>query len=436
MAEDKIKKQDEMSLEKIENIKLDDIKEFFYCGIYENITEKYDIHTLYDLIKKSANGELFKIIFSLPISNEEKNEQYKEIIGCVSLLMCKYFNQDPMLRKDDNIKDIKYKIMLDDYWISELEGLGITKLGQLLVMAEKNDYSVLYSKDGLGRFVEPFFVEQINLIYNYLMSKDKSQNDENINNQKIEVTHDINNQYDELQRLIVESNQISEKIAEVKSKIVENEIGKKQGDNFVNSDYSEINNISIIEVKTFFSTRNFEFLVNHGILTLADLLNVNFQKLLMNFMDRPYNERLKIVATIRILRCKYLGEDPKIDNQISYKDFEFKLGISSKIQIFLHNELGVNNLEDLMQMIENKDFSHLNKIKSEELIAKLIVLYNFNKLNHQHTNKNNRNNYGSTDYLDFYKLLKELVLQNDLLIECINETQSKLNKSLRKVKCL
>ena len=346
--------------------------------------------------------------------------------------MCKYFNQDPKLNKDDNIRDIKYKLVLDDLSVDRLEVLGITKLCQLLDMVENNDYSILYLQCGLGKIISNRLVKKIQVIYNYLVSSDKIGDCE-FNNQNLALVSDVTfddsyNKYNELQSLITKLNTNCDEIKKVQITI--NEIEKKNVNNGEKNYCDVTNNTSILEVRNFFSTGNFEYLIKRNVFTLYDLFNDSFLKTLMNHNDRPYNERLKIIATIKILRCKYLGEDPKISTKISYKVFENLLGISFKTQMFLHNKMGINNLTELLQLIENKDFSKLNQIESEDLIPKLVVLYNFNKIG----NVKNDNHNNNDKLLDLYMLLKELIIQNNSLIERIKVVQSKLNPSLQKVK--
>lgn len=416
----------------LNDVLLEEVREYFGSATFKALTEVYEITSLGILFSKTSNGELKKTIMKMPgYTKEYKERYYNKILAIVNILKCKYLNTELSIDANTPVDEFDVKLGLSSIDISRLREAGIKTFSELLKMFESNDYSSLLLIPRWGKNKVKELNYRIEIIYNYLKSKE-NQNTKQLLGRDITMS-EIYALYDELKKLIVENNRLSEEINILQSMIDERKIDKKTNDSLKESDSLKLSNISIIEVKNFFSQNNFEFLIKHGFLTLEDLLNANFTAISYDFHDRPYNEKLKIISTIKILRCKYLGENPEISPKISYKVFENQLGISFKTQMFLHNKLGINNLGELLQLIERKEFSILNQIESDDLIPKLIVLYNFykNQFNSKQQNFNEDNSQ-----LILYKNLKVLLLRNEALTKQIDEIGIKLDEKFQKVKGL
>ena len=417
----------------LNDISLEEVRVYFGNATFKALTEVYKITSLGVLFSKTSNGELKKIIMKMPggYNKEYKEIYYNKILAIVNILKCKYLNTELSIDVNTPVDEFDIKLGLSTIDISRLREGGIKTFRELLKMFESNDYSSLLLIPSWGKKKVKELSYRIEIIYNYLKSKE-NQNTKQLLGHDITMS-EIYALYDELKKLIAENNHLSEEINILQEMIDERTIDKKTNDGLKESDSLKLSNISIIEVKNFFSQNNFEFLIKHGFLTLGDLLNANFTAISYDFHDRPYNEKLKIISTIKILRCKYLGEDPKISPKISYKVFEKQLGISFKTQMFLYNKLGINNLGELLQLIERKEFSILNQIESDDLIPKLIVLYNFykNQFNSKQQDSNEENSQ-----LILYKNLKILLLRNESLTKQIDEIGIKLDEKFQKVKGL
>ncbi|MBQ6841561.1 MAG: hypothetical protein IJO63_05580 [Bacilli bacterium] len=120
----------------------------------------------------------------------------------------------------------------------------------------------------------------------------------------------------------------------------------------------EVAAMQLTEFTSLFSAALLKRLQTLNINTVGDLLiNVNNPTFMVHFMDKKIYYR-EVEAAVRLLRCKFLGEDPLIDenDDLSIESIFVKLGIDSRIGANLDSNYSSNQF---WALIRKKDFGFL-----------------------------------------------------------------------------
>lgn len=145
--------------------------------------------------------------------------------------------------------------------------------------------------------------------------------------------------------------------------------------------YIEYENMMLANLTNFFSNNALIKLSEYQILTLKDLFEKfeddDFSK---SFEQTSIKLKNEILGTVKLLRCKYFGENPQID----YDNFPSSFGFSSRIvQAFsLYSNVGISP-EILLEMARNDDFSQLIRRRNigvsavQEIRNKVMIIYNY-----------------------------------------------------------
>lgn len=158
------------------------------------------------------------------------------------------------------------------------------------------------------------------------------------------------------------------------------------------NDYSKYRNIQLSELENFFSNNALILLKEYEIFTLEDLfIQFEFESFLQAFgaSCTKSNARLhnEIFGTTRLLRCKYLDENPNIpfDNVQSFIN---SVGFSSRIVSALirncSNCIHIS-IEYLFDMAKDDNFYELSKIRGiaevgiQEIRNKIMIVYKYYK---------------------------------------------------------
>ena len=435
--------------EKLKSVSLDEVKGFFNKNTFNFLTKYYGILTLGDLFICDYNGELLEKIL-VDGDKDKRTRYYQKLKATINILKCKYLNENIHLDENTRWEEFDIKLGLSSIDKINLQKFGILNLSSLLNLCFVNDFSILYKIPNFDANEASILVNKIKVIYNYLKSKKdnlqvtpkepvkESSKNENTSIDKIILLHNELKILNEAnRRLTLEINKVTEQINE-----------KKQSSNSGTSlDYETLKNTSLLEVENFFSKQNFHFLISNGFVSLWDIFNKDFyNEMVNNYQYYPYNERKKIISTVKIIRCKYFGDDPFVREVTSYKVFEDKLGISLNTVMFLHYQLCINNVADLLNLFENSQLIKLyyNQIDST-LIHKLLVIEKFLKNrknnNWQRTNLHSSvvTKISSNSFVveaSLLEQLKKLINDNNGIIRQIELTQNDLDKELEKVKVI
>lgn len=138
-------------------------------------------------------------------------------------------------------------------------------------------------------------------------------------------------------------------------------------------------NASLTEYPELFSNAVLKRMESMGVTTIGDLLlNVNNPMFMVRFMDKKTYYR-EVDAAVRLLRCKFLGEDPLIDEN------DFSLSVDN-----IFEKLGINprfaygcSVEQFWESIRKGDYSFLKKIRGvgdsviNSIIYKLQIVIDY-----------------------------------------------------------
>lgn len=134
------------------------------------------------------------------------------------------------------------------------------------------------------------------------------------------------------------------------------------------TNYDVLKNITIESIeKEYFSSAASEYLKGLGINTLADLFGYDISKLYAEMQKiKAYKKQNsvigEIIGTIKLLRCKHLGEDPKIPFDEPEKiDLATDFGFSINICNSLLRKYGHNSSE-LFEIIKNGEYDKLSNV--------------------------------------------------------------------------
>ena len=434
---------------KFNNVSLYESKDIIHGATLNSLIESYSVLSLGELFTKVDNGELEQnILKTLGKTKELKELYYKKILALVSILKCKYLNEKPLIDENTTIDEFQVKLGLTRNDTDRLIELGIKDFSQLLEMAKNNDYSKIYSIPNWGKNKADKLINKIKIIYNYFETKkDKLQEIDNLEKIETETKESLSMERlvilnKELKKLLLLSKDFNEKINGIQNQISVN----NQTQTHQTIDYQSINNISLLEVECFFSKNNFYFLLNNGFMTLGDIFNKYFyNEMINNYHNYPYNERIKIISTVKILKCKYFGDDPCVREITGYKAFESRLGISMNSVMILHHKLGINNLEELLNLMRSEDITNFyyNQIDST-LIHKLLVIEKYfsskKNINCQLTTLPKEvTKVGSNSLMVEFSLLEELkklIYNNTEVMKRIDFVQNDLENEIEKIKKL
>ena len=360
-------------MEKITNIKLEDLKEYFSGYAYYHL-KKYNINTLEDLLDIENNRTI--------IFNNVNGTVYNEIKGTVSLLRCKYLEEDPHI-DINSYEVIKWSPEIDYPDKNNLLiKMGLSSkayekiVNRILRNNEDNEITV---KDFFKQTKEDDFIDKISDIYGTnkvtkeLYLKCKILTDYYDNKKNKEKANSLESLGEELKLLREERNPIK------------------------NNKY-DLSNIKIDDLTDYFDGRTIKYIKKYNIENLEELINEWNKK--DEFRIRMTSRVIwnQLSAGISLLKCKYLNEDPKI-NIYSKDPFNYEellnLGLPFKFHALKKVEEMLSNLtiSEFYEKTRSKDFAYelihdcgLTEKMATEIIYKTRILRDY------YDSKNNKEN--------------------------------------------
>lgn len=175
--------------------------------------------------------------------------------------------------------------------------------------------------------------------------------------------------------------------------------------------YKEFENISLDDLKYFFVSESIIVLNKLGVNNLSGLFKLYDEGNLASYFPvRNYN---RILRSVKLLRCKYLDEDPSID--IDNKDIENNcdsLGLSIRaytcIVRYFNNLLDNNNSFNLFDFIrEPNSFEKLSNVRNlgryatEEVYERVMIVINYYD-KHKDDNKGIIEDGNEKETLEYY----------------------------------
>ena len=360
-------------MEKITNIKLEDLKEYFSGYAYYHL-KKSNINTLEDLLDIENNRTI--------IFNNVNGTVYNEIKGTVSLLRCKYLEEDPHI-DINSYEVIKWSPEIDYPDKNNLLiKMGLSSkayekiVNRILRNNEDNEITV---KDFFKQTKEDDFIDKISDIYGTnkvtkeLYLKCKILTDYYDNKKNKEKANSLESLGEELKLLREERNPIK------------------------NNKY-DLSNIKIDDLTDYFDGRTIKYIKKYNIENLEELINEWNKK--DEFRIRMTSRVIwnQLSAGISLLKCKYLNEDPKI-NIYSKDPFNYEellnLGLPFKFHALKKVEEMLSNLtiSEFYEKTRSKDFAYelihdcgLTEKMATEIIYKTRILRDY------YDSKNNKEN--------------------------------------------
>jgi len=189
-------------------------------------------------------------------------------------------------------------------------------------------------------------------------------------------------------------------------------------------DYSELENISIEEVKVFFNKRAYAELGNLNITNVGDLLRKDISgELIKIFYQKHIGAHElwnSIHDTISFLKYKYLGIEFNFDVSDN-REFSYRSGFSGSIRkrLVCYKTL---NIDCLLKMVEENDFSklymHFTEETVDEIVSKVKVIRDYLK---------SKSTVTIDDLKALYEELSTLVKEYQRLGDEIDAIQNKIN---------
>ncbi|MBO4245743.1 MAG: hypothetical protein J5892_03270 [Bacilli bacterium] len=151
-----------------------------------------------------------------------------------------------------------------------------------------------------------------------------------------------------------------------------------------------LNTIRLETLVDYFTPENIGFLADHHFYCLGDLFEAANQANFYEMFKNEQKQYMDIVGSIKILKCKYLDEDPFIDINDSYTRIEevaFRMGFKFQTR----KELVDNKIKTVKELFElvNKNGFNENHFFSpssiNEIKAKCGVVFNYGRI-HQFNN--------------------------------------------------
>ena len=189
-------------------------------------------------------------------------------------------------------------------------------------------------------------------------------------------------------------------------------------------DYSEFENIPIEEVKVFFNNRAYAELGNLNITNVGDLLRKDISGELIKTFYQKHKDAHElwnsIHDTVSFLKYKYLGIEFNFDVNDN-KEFIYKSGFSRGIRKRLVC-FKILNIECLLKMVDENDFSmlytHFTEETVEEIVSKVKVISEYLK---------SKSTVTIDDLKALYEELSILVKEYQRLGDEIGIIQNKIN---------
>ncbi|MBQ6323538.1 MAG: hypothetical protein IJI22_01760 [Bacilli bacterium] len=197
----------------------------------------------------------------------------------------------------------------------------------------------------------------------------------------------------------------------------------------------EIANIYIRDLYEFFSSNAQTMLEKAGIHKLGELLNLSERSDFARYFSdkKAFGE---VLGTVKILRCKFLGEDPLIDiNSEELEPLELyqKLGFSTRVINALRRTLYCTNAKTFFERITSSDIeSKLKGIRNlgsggaKEVIIKTNIVIDYYK------NKDNVKTDDDTqkEIQELNEELQELIAMRNRYDQLIKGTIEKIQEKL------
>jgi len=150
-------------------------------------------------------------------------------------------------------------------------------------------------------------------------------------------------------------------------------------------DYSQYKNIKLVDLKNFFSINALNLLGQYHVFTLEELFksfeDEEFLKLLQfNRTKSNFRILVEINGTTKILRCKYLNEDPNIDFNNYVDSFGFSSRVARALTLYSNRDVSI---EDLFDMAKTNTFHKLINRREiglaaiDEISNKIMIAYNY-----------------------------------------------------------
>lgn len=155
--------------------------------------------------------------------------------------------------------------------------------------------------------------------------------------------------------------------------------------------YSEYSHTYITELEgNYFTFNAIKALNEVGIYTLKDLFSCEEKELINSLKEIRVKENIhlknEIIGTIKILRCQFLNEDPKVPfNEPSKIDYKTDFGLSrSSLNVILRLPYSINK-HDIFDIIVNKDYELLRDVRGagnrviDEIKLKTSIAFDYHK---------------------------------------------------------
>jgi len=193
---------------------------------------------------------------------------------------------------------------------------------------------------------------------------------------------------------------------------------------FSDNTSQDYNNIRLESITGLLRERTLNTLIQNGIITVGNLFESYENNNILSFISADGSFYNEITSVVKLLKCKYLGVDPKINfNNGNNRDFFYSLGFTNPVcNSLIRAGYNRTNFFDLLNTpdFEKKlvNVRYLGKRDVKEIVYKTSIILNYySYLLHQ---EENISGYSTTQSLeaisdDFYTdSTKETVCYGDI----------------------
>jgi len=212
-----------------------------------------------------------------------------------------------------------------------------------------------------------------------------------------------------------------------------------------NKVYKDFNNIILTNINGIFDEFTIKTLNNYGIKTLDDLFQQSTKPGFINIFSSTKSKKIhnQLIPAIRLLRCKYLNEDPLIPlNTDNDSEFLESFGFSVRAYNCLKRAgIGNGNSKYAKENLESKEYHLLEIIKSNTCVQRLSKIINIGEntlleiitkatiaSDYYSKKKQETKDYQTDDLQELFIELQRLIEESKKISEQINIVQEKIQE--------
>lgn len=215
--------------------------------------------------------------------------------------------------------------------------------------------------------------------------------------------------------------------------------------------YTELNHIKLDELECFFSTPARKIISQMNVSTLGELLSLSETKEFINYFIYDSSTKIsplyqEIVGTLKLLKFKFLGIDPKINEKFTLEELGISSRASNGILRYKHcvpfkaeeveRFYAENNIIELINHLSNEQvlkesFSKTRTVGVDvvkEVQSKFIILKQYFDGKEKSKGVDSSTNVTNDELKQLYIELEELLKQQSVLNEQILIIQNRINE--------